>query len=72
MNAPWHWELRKECLTDIGNCKKSVLPTLGTEQKCLTDVGASANTLAAQQREWVSSVQPLKKPRDKNKNATYP
>ncbi len=64
------------------NCAKSVLPTLETAQRVsywhwelrkerLTDVGTSANTLAALQREWESSVKPLRKTTDKNANYPY-
>jgi hypothetical protein len=66
MNHPRLWDLRKEFLTDIGNCTKSVLPTLGAMQR----IGTSANILEALQSEWGSSVEPLKKPT--NENAAYP
>jgi hypothetical protein len=62
MNHPRLWDLRKEFLTDIGNCTKSVLPTLGATQR----IGTSANI----QRQLGSSVEPLKKPTDEN--AAYP
>ncbi len=32
MNDPRHWELGKECLTDVGNCTKSLFSMLGPVQ----------------------------------------
>jgi hypothetical protein len=61
MNHPRLLDLRKEFLTDIGKCTKSVLPQR---------IGTIANILAALQSEWGSSVEPLKKPTDEN--AAYP
>jgi hypothetical protein len=66
MNHPRLLDLRKEFLTDVGKCTKSVLPTLGATQR----IGTSANILAALQKGWGSSVEPLKKPTDQN--AAYP
>jgi hypothetical protein len=75
MNHPWLWELSKECLTDIGNCKECltnirIFPKIVIRAWGHWDIGTSTNTLAALQREWGSSVKPWKRPTDEN--AAYP
>jgi hypothetical protein len=56
MNAPLLWELRKECLIDIGKCAKSVIPTFWTVQRvsyqhlklrkeCLSDIENCAKSI---------------------------